>query len=202
MKYYLKQSGFLFFYNIFMTIIAFAIMCIQGDDLLWLRLSLSFLNIALYLSIVGMSLYKEGQEALKVRYANDLEREQIIKTGDALPLKIHEEYKPWKGYLIGGLICSPMVLALIVHAILALASGGTINGAGAVAGIVYMAFFAPISALSAQAVILWWQYFILLYCVPLISAVSGICYNLGAAKIQRQYDKIREQHRQIYGDEN
>ena len=96
MKYFLKQSGFLFIYNIFMTIIALGILCIQGKDLLWLRMILCVLNIGLYLFIAGMTFYKEGQEALKVRNANDLEREQIIKTGEALPLESEIPIAPAK----------------------------------------------------------------------------------------------------------
>jgi hypothetical protein len=200
MKYFLKQSGFLFIYNIFMTIIALGILCIQGKDLLWLRMILCVLNIGLYLFIAGMTFYKEGQEALKVRNANDLEREQIIKTGEALPLKIAEEYKPWKGFVMGAIICAPMVIALIVHLILALATNGTVNGAGAVSGLLYMSFFAPVTELLGTETLVWAQYFIQLYAIPIIVVTAGVGYMLGAKKIQAQYDKIHEKQRQIYGD--
>ena len=202
MKYFLKQSGFLFFYNIFMTIIALGILCIPGENLAWLRIILCVLNIALYLFIVGMTFFKEGQDALKTRNANDLEREQIIKTGEALPLKLAEEYKPWKGFVMGAIICAPMVIALIVHFILALATHGTVNGAGAVAGLIYMSFFALVSELASVETLVWGQYFIMLYALPLISGASGISYIMGANKIQAQYDRIHEQQRQIYGDKS
>ena len=200
MKYYLKQSVFLILYNIFMTIIARAILCIQGDDLAWLKILLCVLNIALYLFIVFMTMYAEGGEALKVRHANDLNRREIIRTGEDLPLKLNEEYKPWKGFLIGFLIGSPIIICLIIHTILCLASGGTLIGAGVVSSILYMAFFAPVTVLLNVSVLAWGHYYIVLYTIPVIMAVAGLSYLFGGKKIQAQYDKIEQKQREIYGN--
>ncbi len=204
MKYYFKQSFFLIVYNLFMSITAFGIMAIP-EHLLWLQMILFALNMGLYILILCMVSFKEGQTALKVRSANDLEREQIVKTGNALPLKLHEEYKPWKGYFIGFLIASPIIICLIIHSIL-IAFNTNFVGAGAVAGIIYMAFCGPIITLFGEggvwygAVPLFAQYYILLYAVVVISVANGIAYNKGAAKMQRSYDKIKAKQREIYGE--
>ena len=74
MWYYVKQALLPFIYLFFNAITAFGIICIQGADLTWLRILLLILNIGLYCVIVCAASYKDGQEALKVRIANDLER--------------------------------------------------------------------------------------------------------------------------------
>ena len=94
MKYYLKQGVFPFIYMLFMAMIAFGIMAING--LVWLKVLLAVLNVGFYAVIVAAMSYKDGQEAMKALYSNDLERREIIRTGEDRPLKIHEEYKAWK----------------------------------------------------------------------------------------------------------
>ena len=195
MMYYVKQSLFAFVYLFFMMIIAFGILCI---GIPWLEIALCVLNIAFYIGIMAVTFYKEGENSMRVLHANDIEREQIIKTGEDRPLKIHEEYKPWKGYVTGLVICFPLILCIIIHTVIILASGGTLLGGGAVAGFIYLAFYAPISVIIGEAN--FWGYYILLYAVPLISATCGVFYNIGAKKIQRQYDRIADKQRQIYGE--
>ena len=194
MMYYVKQSLFAFVYLLFMMIIAFGILCI---GIPWLEITLCILNIGFYIGIMAVTFYKEGESSMKVLHANDIEREQIIKTGEDRPLKIHEEYKAWKGYVIGLIICIPLILCLIIHTVITIVSNGTMLGGGAVAGFIYLAFYAPISVIIGEAN--FWGYYILLYAVPLISVTSGLFYNMGAKKIQRQYERIAEKQRQIYG---
>ena len=197
MMYYVKQSLFAIVYLFFMMIIAFGILCI---GIPWLEILLCVVNIGFYISIIAVTFYKEGENALRILHANDIEREQIIKTGEDRPLKQHEEYKPWKGYVIGLVVCFPLILCIIIHTVVVIASGGTMFGGGAVAGFIYLAFYAPISVIIGEATV--WGYYVLLYVVPLISLTTGIFYNLGAAKIQKQYDRIAEKQRQIYGGGN
>lgn len=197
MKYYFKQSLFALIYLFFMTIIAFGIICI---GVTWLEIALCVINISFYLTILAMTLYKEGENSMRVLHANDIERELIIKTGEDRPIKKHEEYKPWKGYVIGLSACIPLILCLIVHSVVVLLSGGTMLGGGAAAGLIYFAFYAPISVFLGEATV--WSYYILLYAVPLISVTGGLSYCMGAAKIRMQYEKIAEKQRQIYGNRN
>lgn len=206
MWYYVKQSFISFIYLFFTAIIAFGIMCIDSD-LAWLRIILLVLNLGLYVVIVAAASFKDGQEALKVRIANDLERLQIIRTGEALPLKLREEYKPWKGFISGAISCIPLIVLLIVHTILIFAAGKQYIGAGAIASFIYMMVFAfarctvPTASESAVAVapdpfMHYWS----LLVIPVIILSTGIPYILGARKIELQQQRIKEKQRQIYGE--
>ena len=201
MKYFLKQALFPIMYLIFMAIIAAGIGLIGKDrnDLLWLKIILYLINLGFYIFIMGMTFFKEGQEALKIRHANDLEREEIVRTGEALPLKLTEEYKPWKGFVMGLIAAAPLVICMFMHLILILTAGEVYNGAGVVASLLYLAFFAPYS-IFIHTTLTCWQYFILLYAVVVFALMAGLPYVLGAKKQQAQYDKIAERQRMIYGD--
>ncbi|MBP5466346.1 MAG: hypothetical protein J6Y43_02130 [Clostridia bacterium] len=205
MKYYLKQGVFPFIYLLMMAMIAFGIISISG--LLWLKIILAILNIALYGVVVSAVSYKEGQESVKVRHANDLERMQIIKTGENRPLKIHEEYKPWKGFIFGFTACVPLIVLLGLHTVLYL-STGEYRGLGAIAGLIYLMFFiffifgAATSAgeAAAGATLPWYTFYGALIALPVIMLMTGISYLIGAKKIIRQYEMINDRQRQIYGD--
>ena len=202
MKYYLKQGVFPFIYQLFMAMIAFGILAI--NELIWLKILLAVLNIALYLFIVAAVAYKDGQQALKVQMANDLERREIIRTGEDRPLKLHEEYKPWKGFVFGLISCVPILLFLILHTIVYLATG-SYSGLGAIAGIIGLMFFIffrldASNATAETAVVPWYTYYGVLVAVPILMLTMGIAYIMGAKKIMRQQEMIRVKQRQIYGD--
>ena len=201
MWYYVKQGLLPFVYLFFTAITAFGILCIEG--LVWLKVVLLLLNIALYVFIVAAASFKDGQEALKVRIANDLERMQIVRTGESLPLKLKEEYKPWKGFFHGFIACIPLVVLLIIHTVVTLTGGG--NGAGAIAGFIYMMVFAfsrvnigtgATAATPINPAIYYWS----LLAIPVIVLATGISYILGGKKIELQQQRIREKQRRIYGE--
>ncbi|MBE5733434.1 MAG: hypothetical protein E7347_00110 [Clostridiales bacterium] len=200
MKYYLKQTFIPVMYLIFMTMIAFSILLI-GDDLMWLKIVLLLLNIALYCSLVGAISYKEGEFALTTRVANDVERRNIIRTGEDLPLKLHEEYKVWKGFFFGFLACVPLIVMMIIHTILYFAMGPQYDVCGRVSSFIYMAF-ASLAQISSEVEIQQWHYYFTLISVPIIMITTGVPYIFGARKIQRQQDRIKEKHRQIYGEDD
>ena len=201
MWYYVKQGLLPFIYLFFTAITAFGILCIEG--LVWLKVLLLLLNIGLYVFIVSAASFKDGQEALKVRIANDLERMQIVRTGESLPLKLKEEYKPWKGFFHGFIACIPLVVLLIIHTVVILTGGG--NGAGAIAGFIYMMVFAfsrvnintgATAATPINPTIYYWS----LLAIPVIVLATGISYILGGKKIELQQQRIREKQRRIYGE--
>lgn len=205
MKYYLKQGVFPFIYLIMMAIIAFGITAISG--LLWLKIILALLNIGFYTVVVGAFAYKEGQEAVKVQHANDLERIQIIRTGENRPLKVHEEYKPWKGFIFGFTACVPLIILLALHTVLYLSADGY-RGLGAIAGLIYLMFFVfftfsssfAASETATNAVMPWYAFYGALIALPVLMLITGIAYILGAKKIVYQHEKIKEKQRSIYGD--
>ena len=197
MWYYIKQAFLPFVYLIFMAMTAFGILCIDAD-VDWLKYVLLALNLGLYGVIICALAYKDGQQALKVRIANDIERREIIRTGEDRPLKLKEEYKVWKGFLSGAIASAPALILTIIHAILYFTAGPVYNGAGAIASFVYMMFsgFIKISSELQQ-----WHYYFNLIAIPFLTAMTGIPYILGAKKIQLQQDRIKAKQRQIYGDD-
>lgn len=195
MGFYIKKAVFPFVYLFFMAITAFGILCIK-ESLLWLKIILAVLNLGLYCFIVAGVFYKEGQEAVKIQHANDLERREMIRTGTVRPLKLKEEYKPWKGYFIGFIACVPLILCMLVHSIIMLA-GGTSRAFGVAGGFIYFVVFVFFNFSGKTLGMA--DYFYALAAVPLIILLAGVFYNLGARKIKLQQKRINEQRAQIYG---
>ena len=199
--FYLKQSLISFVYLIFMAMTAMGIVMI-GDNLLALKIILCILNVGLYGFIVAATSFKDGQSALKVRIANDLERVQIIKTGEDRPLNLKEEYKAYKGFVFGLISCIPCVVLLLVHTILVFGVGHEYTGAGAIAGFIYMMFFAFVRLISSAGEPSIYLFYFNLVCLVVVPVLTGVPYMLGARKIELQQKKIKERQRQIYGDIN
>lgn len=195
MWYYIKQAFLPFIYLIFMAMISLSILMIE---ILWLKVVLNIACIGLYLLVVCAASYKDGESALKVRVANDLERREIIRTGENRPLKLKEEYKPWKGFVFGAIACAPLVILLIIHAIL-VAINPALTGAGAISGLIYAMFylFAEMFFDTLQS----WHYYFSLVALIVIPLATGVPYILGAKKIERQQEMIKNKQRQIYGEE-
>lgn len=211
MKYYLSHALLGLLYLFFSAITAFAILMIEG--LIWLKVILLVLNLGLYVFIVATVAKKDGEDALKVRIANDLERKVIIQTGEDIQLK-KGEFAWWKGFVIGGVVCVPLVVLLIIHAILT-SIDPTKTGAGAIAGFLYMMVFAffrmdvvmgeNVSTTVGSAVqtnmpleagFFYWS----LLAIPVIVLTIGIAYYLGGKKIELQQQKIKEKQRLLSGE--
>ena len=207
MGFYIKKGVFPFFYVIMMSLIAMGILVISGLE--WLKVILAILNVGLYVLVIGMASFKDGEDALKTQTANDMERREIIRTGEDRPLKLHEEYKPWKGFMFGFVSCVPLIILLIIHTIVYLATGSAV-GVGAVAGIMYLMVYVffligtPVSGgdVATSAALSWYSFYGALAVIPVIMFTTGIGYILGARKIRRQQEMIKEKKRQIYGEDS
>lgn len=202
--YYVKQMFMPVIYTIFASMIALGIICIEGDNLNWLKIILLILNIGLFLFIIAVNYFKEGQTEYKVRIANDVERENIIRTGDNRPLKLVEEYKPWKGYVIGLTSCAPLIILLLIHTIMFLA-GSKYMTVGGLASSMYMFvmgfMFLDLGAeTTATAALPATAHYLSLVIIPVMVVLVGVAYRLGARKIELQQQMIKEKHRQIYGE--
>ncbi len=196
-KYYVKNALLPFIYLFFMAITAFGILAIQNADLVWLQYVLLALNLGLYLFVVAAYAYKLGQDALKTRNANDLERKQMVLTGEPRPLKLNEEYKPHKGFMIGFTACVPLIVLMLVHTIMIICGAG--NGFGVAASVIYFSFYAFFRVGGTESPTPA-TFYLALVALPAIILTFGIAYYLGAKKIKLQYDKIAENQRRIYGE--
>ena len=119
MKYYLKKAFFVLVYVVLTSFISAAILLIEGQ--VALKIILLIANLAMFIYITFGIAYQDGQKALKVRIANDKEREYIVNTGEDRKIKVSEEYKWYKGLVIGFLTCVPLMVILIIHSIVLVA---------------------------------------------------------------------------------
>ena len=166
---------------------------------------LCFVNVAFFCFIMWYNLYKEGESAMNIRYSNDLEREYMVRTGFIRKLKEHEEFKAWKGFVMGLFVCAPLIICMLLHLILGLAVGPEYNGGGIVAGVMYLCFYWIFAVFmvgqgSAITAMSWGGYFILLYVIPVILTVMGVAYIVGGRKAVKQHQFIENRHKEIYGE--
>lgn len=199
MWFYIKKGIIPVIYMLFMAVISLGILMINNDKLTWLKIILLILNVLLYVFIIGALFLKEGQEAVKVRHANDMERLQIIKTGEDRPLKLKEEFKWYKGFLMGLSVLIPLFVCLIIHTIIFISVGEEGSRlAGGIAGFIYFMIFSFFT--MGEEVLTMGAYYYLLICVPIFLGVCGLPYFVGGVRTQAQYDKILAQQKSIYGD--
>lgn len=198
MKYYLKGAIFGFAYLVVMDFVSLLVSYIENKAV---QAILTFVAVAFYCFIIGVIFFKDGETALDYLHSNDLQRRRMVETGEIVELKTAPEYKPYKGFIIGALICAPLVFLLILHLIIGLATGGTANGAGIAASFAYFSFYMLYGTFQT-ATLTFGDYFILLYSVVITSAAVGIPYIFGAKKSQKKYDLIERKHREIYGENN
>lgn len=197
MLYYLKQSVLSLFYLFTLSVTAACICIIQDPALLWLKIILGILNLGLYITLVSMASFKDGEKAMKVRNANDLERQLIVKTGEYRPLKIAEEYKPWKGFIFGLITCIPLILLTITHAIVtAIIPKQVIFGN--ISALMYM-FVYCFNGFSLKMVIPAVNFYFPLLALPVIVLSTGIPYLLGGRRVEKAQRKIEEKRLEIYG---
>lgn len=190
--YYIKKSFPYLLVLLFTDITGYSIICLEKVAQPF-PLILSFLNLAVYVAMFISIAFKEGQDAYKVRIANDLERKQIILTGEDRPLRIHEEYTDWKGFVVGLVSASPIILLTLLHLIF---SGifGTMHLFGDLLGYFSMCFYTPIYFIFGNFSV----YYCGLLAVICIALVGGSFY-LGGKKIELQQQKIKEIQNEIYG---
>lgn len=192
-KYYMKETWVLYVYTILTMITALAIAAID-EKLLWLQLILFTLNIGLYGLVAFMLVFKTGEEAAKLRHANDIKRRVIMETGDYYDFNRQGEYGPYKGAVIGLFAAAPLLLMLLVQVILDIAGSDSAAISGVI-GFTYGAFFLPVRVISETASVYW-----SLYAVVVIVALAHIAYQCGARKVRKQEEKIKKTNAMIYGN--
>ncbi len=192
---YIKQSFMAFFYLLFMVSTTYAIALLE-EKFFWLKISLCLANLILYFIILAGASFKDGEQALKVRNVNDLRRKEIIRTGEDLPLKIHEEYAVWKGFLAGFIACIPLVLLLLIHTVL-LICGSEVTIFGNIASWIYNGFFVWVRLLGDVNS---YTYYWALISVPFIVGISGTFYILGARRVELEQENIKQIHKVIHGE--
>ena len=190
MKYLLKQAILPFIYLGCMALTAVGVWSMEEDQFV-LKLILLSLNLILYAVVVCVMAYKDGELALKTRNANDAERRIIVQTGEYRELKVAEEYAPWKGFAVGLIVCAPLIICMIIDVILIIA--GVDNSiVEIIPTFLYMMVQGIVQLLGGN-------YFFILLSIPYICCCTGIPFILGAKKVERQQELIKQKHEKIYG---
>ena len=196
--YYIKKAFFFLFYLMFMDLIGLGIIAIGIDGL---ALPLAIISIGFYMFIVIYMMFKEGKESMRKLHANDVERVQLLRTGSCGKIDANAEYAPWKGFFIGFLTMSPMILFTIIHLIIELC-GGTFMAFGTIVNFMYLGFSCPYQCIAQGVYVGTPLFYIILYAIPVMLALTGVPYLLGAKKIGYHYKMVEEKQRKIYGDKN
>lgn len=199
MKFYLKKAFFILVYIVLTSFIAMAILLIDGETAL--KIILLIVNLAFFMYIVCGIAYQDGQKAYKILHANDKEREYIVKTGEYRQLKVSEEYKAYKGFLIGLISCVPLLVMLIIHLIVSLNSPAN-TSVSETANYIYffVSAFANLDPNGIYEAVIYASPYWSLLSIPPIMIAHGISFILGARKIERQYQTVKDVHKSIYGE--
>ena len=195
MKYYFKQAILPFIYLIFTAMLGMGIKT-MGDKMPGLQLLLNIVNFLLYAIVVFMANYKDGEKAMDVRYRNDRFREVIVRTGEDITLNESEEYKPWKGFVFGAIACIPLVVFIIIHCFYAGFGGSNIFGT--IGGILYMIIFSFFW--QYIEVFTWSTFLYMLVAIPVISAITGFGFMIGAKNSEKKYEEIAKRESFLHGD--
>ena len=199
MKFYLKKAFFIFVYIVLASFIAMAIAVIEGQ--VALKILLLVANLGLFIYIVCMMAYQDGQKALKVRIANDKEREHIIRTGEDININRSEEFKVYKGFLIGLVSCAPLLIFLALHLIIS-ASNPANTTFSDISNYLYffVGAFANLDPSEIYEAVIYSTPYWSLLAIPPIMLAHGICFIFGAKKVEKQHQAVKDIHRSIYGD--
>ena len=200
MKFYLKMALMPLMYCFFSAMLGIGIILLD-DNLIVLQYVLCVVNTAFYCIIMCAAGYKDGQTAYKVRMQNDTYRRKIIETGEDLPLRVSEEYTPWKGFLIGLISAIPTVVLVLIHVLVNVGQPTPNNTVGMITGIFNIVVFSYFLVSGSLFGIPTWQYLFSLLYIPFILVVYGLTYYLGARKMAIQYDKIHEIHKELHGED-
>ena len=195
MTFYFKRAILPWVYLVFMMVMTLSVHAIESAALKYVLISATLL---LYLFIVGSISYKDGEKALKVRIKNDIERRNIVETGEDRHLDLVEEYKFYKGFLIALVTSFPLLVLLILHTIFIPTSNGMTTTFGTIANVLYSIIF-NFFRVSNNSLTVYTTYWTLLY-VPAMMLAVGIPYILGAKSVERQQEQIKDIHKQIYGE--
>ncbi len=195
--YFLKKALIPWVYTLSMTLISYGLTALN-DSLFWLAVVLSVVNIVMYAVVVVVVSVKDGETAMKTLHENDLARQRIIETGDDIKINKTVEYKAYKGFLVGLVVVSPMLLLLLIHAIVYFTTGTTVfGGIAAILFRGYSSFFTMFGMTLVGA-----NCFYVLVFVPLIMSINGVPYIIGAKRQRALYKMLHIKHAELHGEEN
>ena len=196
-QYYYKKANFAFIYLI-ITLVTGLTGLAFSNDLLILKILLGVMNIGLYGYFVIYYNYKTGEEAMSIRFSNDINRLEIIKTGKDIALKTTEEFKWWKGFFIGLISAIPLIVLWALHFLLVLITGSETTIFGAITLFLYVLVIYFFN-ISGEGLANTSSFYLTSIYLPFVVLLSGIGYLLGARKAKTRQAGFDELNEEIYG---
>ena len=194
MKYILRLTIAPLVFFIFFIIIAMGIQALNAGDVL--RVILGCLAFILLVLCLGGIMLKEGEDAIKILLANDIQRREIIRTGRDVEINVSKEYRPWKGFIVGVIFCIPLVIFIILFATNGVQEG--MLNFGKLTEVVYSPFYVLVGDFNKTTSLdVYIGAIFVLVCFPLM---LGIPYVLGAHRRKNQTRIAEEMHKNIHGD--
>ena len=195
MGYYFKKATIPWVYLIFMVVLTLSVHVLENAVFKYILMGAT---LFLYLFIIGSLSYKDGEKALKIRMKNDIERRNIIETGEDRHLNLIEEYKFYKGFLTALVVSLPLFVLLAFHSLAIPSSNGLTTTFGTIINVLYSMVF-NFFRVSGENLTVYTTYCTLLY-VPAVMLAMGIPYILGAKNVEKQQQEIKKIHGEIYGE--
>lgn len=180
-----KEGFVIFVYIIIMGVIAIIAAVIKS---LALRAAAYIATVLFFIFFVVIFAKNSGEKQYKNLLTGNIRRSKGVGEEIDKYCKPYEEYRVYKGFLIGTSVFLPMYLLILLNLIIK--SGGIQIALKLIYAISYM----PLIIFKENISI----YFMVLLSVLYIAA-AGFGYFLGAKKIMLQQEKLQKTHDLIYG---
>lgn len=192
--YYFKDTMLNYSYILGCDIVGLLLMLVTRSDTIegYIGAILSAMNMFLYFAVIKNAYMKTGEEAMREKHSNDIERRDMLTTRRYRELDKVREYTPKKILIFLAPIVIPCVLLLSISTIIAI-FGGNPEGLNTVITFAYafvFSFFVGISK-TASAYFAWFALAMLV--APLVygylSGVKKVCGEYAIAeKVKNMVD--------------
>lgn len=173
---------------LFMSMIALTMQAISGENTLWLRIALGASFILCGAAYNGFLCYNRGQKHYESLLLGKIYRRNAalgIETGGTY--RAHQEYRVWKGFLIGGIVSLPAIVMGIISAFTDELNFVYLVAAGwAYLPLTWARAIAQKTFGEGATVNGAWS--LVMIFVPVL--VSGICYILGARRKKAETEAL------------
>lgn len=196
MKHYIKRAMFPLVYIIVSLILDLSVLALDAKYMV-LRYIFLFAVLCLFALVVYPIARKDGENDYNKLMNNDRVRKYIVETGEDVYFNRTEEYKPYKGFLVGVVVCAPLIILLILHTITIIVTDGANIVFGQIGSTMYSVvsmFFSLIYKTPTP-----YTSYLSLLAVPVISCAVGIPYLIGARQVKRGLLEIERKNEIING---
>ena len=194
--YYGKDLLLNFSYLLVCSLIGFILMFATVDNSIqgYICSILSAINVFMYFVVVRNSYVKTGEEAMRQRNANDMDRRLMLETRVYKEIDKVKEYRPQKVWYFIIPIVAPLVILTIVSLFI-LIFGGNPAGVDMAIKIIYAFVYAFFFGIDTDISV----YFALFALVFTIAPIFWGYYN-GVNKVKAEYAQVERLKKKVDGE--